>query len=159
MLDRLMEFLSGTDAPSPHAGPDELQLAVAALLVEAARMDDSFGADERAAIERLLAARFDLAPEAVHTLVAAAEQKMDATAQYFPFTHAITTRLSTEQRVGIIEMLWEVAYADGALDPQEDMLLRQIAGLIHVPDRDRGLARKRALERAAAARSASGKSD
>jgi uncharacterized tellurite resistance protein B-like protein len=77
-------------------------------------------------------------------------------AQYFPFTHMITTRLSTEQRVGIIEMLWEVAYADGVLDPQEDMLLRQIAGLIHVPDRDRGLARQRALEKAAAA---SGKRD
>jgi uncharacterized tellurite resistance protein B-like protein len=154
MLDRLMNFLSGAEAPSAQAGPDELQLAVAALLVEAARMDDNFDTGERAAIERLLAARFDLAPEAVHTLVAAAEQKMDTTAQYFPFTHAITTRLSTEQRVGIIEMLWEVAYADGALDPQEDMLLRQIAGLIHVPDRERGEARKRA-----AARSASGKSD
>jgi len=54
-------------------------------------------------------------------------------------------------------MLWEVAYADGVLDPHEDMLLRQIAGLIHVPDRERGLARKRAVERAAAARAASGK--
>ena len=159
MLDRLMNFLSGAEAPSTQAGPDELQLAVAALLVEAARMDDNFDTGERGAIERLLAARFDLAPEVVHTLVAAAEQKMDATTQYFPFTRAITTRLSTEQRVGIIEMLWEVAYADGALDPQEDMLLRQIAGLIHVPDRERGLARKRALEKAAAARLANGKSD
>ncbi len=159
MLDRLMNFLSGAEAPSAQAGPDELQLAVAALLVEAARMDDNFDSGERASIERLLAARFDLAPDAVHTLVAAAEKKMDATAQYFPFTHAITTRLSTEERVGIIEMLWEVAYADGVLDPQEDMLLRQIAGLIHVPDRDRGEARKRALEKAAAARAASGKGD
>ncbi len=159
MLDRLMNFLSGAEAPSAKAGPDELQLAVAALLVEAARMDDNFDAGERASIERLLAARFDLGAEAVHTLVAAAEQKMSETAQYFPFTHAITTRLSTEERVGIIEMLWEVAYADGVLDPQEDMLLRQIAGLIHVPDRDRGEARKRALEKAAAARAASGKSE
>ena len=43
-------------------------------------------------------------------------------------------------------MLWKVAYSDGVLDPLEDMLLRRIAGLIHVPDRDRGLARMRALE-------------
>ncbi len=159
MLDRLLNFLNGTEGPSAQAGPDELQLAVAALLVEAARMDDNFDAAERAAIERLLAARFDLAPDAVHTLVEAAEQKMRETAQYFPFTREITTQLSTEQRVDIIEMLWEVAYADGVLDPQEDMLLRQIAGLIHVPDRDRGMARKRALEKAAAARAASGKSE
>jgi uncharacterized tellurite resistance protein B-like protein len=115
-------------------------------------MDDNFDAGERATIERLLAARFDLAPETVHALVESAEQKVSDTTQYFPFTHEITKRLSTEQRVDIIEMMWEVAYADGVLDPHEDMLLRQIAGLIHVPDRDRGEARKRALERAAAAR-------
>jgi uncharacterized tellurite resistance protein B-like protein len=159
MLDRLLNLLTGTEAPSVQAGPDELQLAVAALLVEAARMDDNFGAEERTAIERLLAARFDLTPEAVHTLIETAERKMSASMQYFPFTHAITTRLSTEQRVGIIEMLWEVAYADGVLDPQEDALLRQIAGLIHVPDRERGEARKRALEKVAAARQAGGKSE
>ena len=51
------------------AGADELPLAVAALLIEAARMDDDFDAAERAAIERLLAARFELAPASVHALV------------------------------------------------------------------------------------------
>jgi uncharacterized tellurite resistance protein B-like protein len=157
MLDRLLNFLTGAEAPSAQAGHDELELAVGALLVEAARMDDNFDAEERRAIERLLAKRFDLAPEAVRTLVEAAEQKVRDSAQYFPFTREITARLSTEQRVAIIEMLWEVAYADGVLDPQEDMLLRQIAGLIHVPDRERGFARKRALEKVAAARAASGK--
>jgi len=156
MLDRLMNLLTGTEAASVPTGADELQLAVAALLVEAARMDDNFDAKERAAIERILAARFDLTPGAVHTLVEAAEERMREATQYFPFTHAITTQLSTQQRVDIIEMLWEVAYADGVLDPHEDMLLRQIAGLIHVPDRERGEARKRALEKAAAARQANG---
>jgi len=43
--------------------------------------------------------------------------------------------------------MWEVAYADGVLDPHEDMLLRRVAGLIHVPDRDRAAARRRALAR------------
>jgi uncharacterized tellurite resistance protein B-like protein len=42
-------------------------------------------------------------------------------------------------------MLWRVAYADGVLDPHEDQLIRQIAGLIYVSDHDRMLARKRAL--------------
>jgi uncharacterized tellurite resistance protein B-like protein len=159
MIERLLNFLTGMEAPAAEPKPDELELAVAALLIEAARMDDDFDAAERATIERLLSERFDLAPEAVRALVEAAEQKVQATAQYFPFTREITKRLSTEQRVGIIEMLWEVAYADGVLDPHEDMLLRQIAGLIHVPDRDRGLARKRALEKSAAARAAGGKAD
>ena len=47
----------------------------------------------------------------------------------------------------ILEMLWEVAYADGVLNPEEDQLLRRIAGLIHVSDRDRALARQRVLQR------------
>jgi uncharacterized tellurite resistance protein B-like protein len=59
--------------------------------------------------------------------------------------------LSPEERIGIVEMMWTVAYSDGILDPHEDMLLRQIAGLIHVPDKERGLARQRALKRAATA--------
>ena len=63
----------------------------------------------------------------------------------FPFTHEICTRLGLEERIEIIQMLWTVAYADGVLDPEEDMLVRQIAGLIHVPDKERGLGRQRAL--------------
>jgi len=59
--------------------------------------------------------------------------------------------MDAEERVGLIEMLWKVAYADGVLDPHEDMLVRRIAGLIYVPDRDRGVARRRALEKLAAA--------
>ncbi|MES0403732.1 MAG: TerB family tellurite resistance protein, partial [Hyphomicrobium sp.] len=51
-----------------------------------------------------------------------------------------------------------VAYSDGVLDPYEDALVRQIAGLIHVPDRERGLARRRALEKLKAAGATSGKS-
>ncbi|MGZ5919772.1 MAG: tellurite resistance TerB family protein [Hyphomicrobium sp.] len=157
MIERLLNFLTTMETPAAAPRPDELELAVAALLIEAARMDEHFDAVERSTIERLLAERFGLTPEAVSKLVEAAEQRVRDTAQYFPFTREISKRLSMEQRVGIIEMLWEVAYADGVLDPHEDMLLRQIAGLIHVPDRERGLARKRALERAAAARATGGK--
>jgi uncharacterized tellurite resistance protein B-like protein len=53
------------------------------------------------------------------------------------------------ERIQLIEMLWEVVYADGVLDSEEDALIRRIAGLIYVEDRDRVLARKRVLERMA----------
>ena len=43
-----------------------------------------------------------------------------------------------------MQTLWEVAQADGTVDPFEDQLLRRIGGLIHVTDRDRGMARKQA---------------
>lgn len=145
MIDKLLTLLTGQPGSPVEAGGRDLELAVAALLIEAGRMDSSFDAAERKAIERILADRFSLTPDAVRALVADAEAKIAHTAQYYPFTREICTRLSREQRIEILEMLWKVAYADGRLDPYEDALLRQIAGLIHVADRDRGLARQRAL--------------
>ena len=67
--------------------------------------------------------------------------------ELFHFTRIVNERLSPEQRVELIEMLWEVAYADGVLDQYEDSLLRRIGGLIYVPDRERGMARQRVLAR------------
>jgi uncharacterized tellurite resistance protein B-like protein len=157
MIDRVLDFLTGRAPPALAAGAGELQLAVAALLIEAARMDDDFNAAERAAIERLLAERFELAPAAVQQLVEAAEAAVRDSTQFFPFTQRICKQLEPQARVQIIEMLWEVAYADGSLDPQEDMLLRRIAGLIYVSDGERGAARKRALERMAAAKGTDGR--
>jgi uncharacterized tellurite resistance protein B-like protein len=147
MIDRMLDFLTGRKTPALASQPDELELAVAALLIEAARMDDQFDGAERAAIERLLTERFNLTADALHALMAAAEAAVRQSTQFFPFTRQIVQRISHEDRAHILEMMWEVAYADGVLDPQEDALLRRIAGLIHVSDRERGLARQRALEK------------
>ena len=152
MIDRVLDFLSGRRTPAADGSADELPLAVAALLIEAARMDDDFDGAERATIERLLAEKFALAPAAVRSLLAAAERAVEQSTQFFPFTQAICAAMPPEARVQIIEMLWQVAYADGVLDPQEDMLLRRIAGLIYVPDREHALARERALAKLAAAK-------
>ena len=147
MFDRMLGFLTGRNVPAPGGQPDELELAVAALLIEAARMDDEFNNAERTTIERLLKERFDLSPEAVASLMEAAEEAVQQSTQFYPFTREIVQRISPEDRAQILEMMWEVAYADGALDPLEDSLLRRIAGLIHVSDQERGLARQRALEK------------
>jgi len=149
MIERVIEFLTGRVPPIAPASGDEFELAVAALLIEAARMDDHFDECERATIVRLLAEKFYLAPAAVRVLVAEAEEAQRRSTQFFPFTQEICRRLEPEARAQIIEMLWEVAYADGALDPEEDMLLRRIAGLIYVDDRARALARQRALQKRA----------
>jgi uncharacterized tellurite resistance protein B-like protein len=146
MIARMLELLSGRAAPVHALAADDLEIAVAALLIEAARMDDDFDEAERAAIGRLLGEKFGHGPDQVAPLIAAAETAVDRSTQMFPFTREICARLDYSARVRIIEMLWRVAYADGYLSPDEDALLRRIAGLIHVEDRDRGLARQRAVK-------------
>ncbi len=78
---------------------------------------------------------------------AAGEREAGRAAELFHFTRIINERLSFEQRIELVEMLWEVAYADGVLDQYEDSLLRRVSGLIYVPDRERGMARQRVVEK------------
>jgi uncharacterized tellurite resistance protein B-like protein len=144
---RLTEILRLHDRVPDVAAGDRLETSVAVLLVEAARMDATFGDDERAVIEKLLAERFDMTADEVAELVRQAEGTVADTTQYFPFTHYITQSMSSERKSELIEMLWQVAYADGVLDPDEDALIRQLAGLIHVTDRERAFARQRALKK------------
>lgn len=145
MLDQLFKLFSAPEAGPPK--PDGLHVAVAVLLVEAATMDAEFNAAERGLIERLLAEKFHLPAAKAHDLLALAETTVKHASQIHPFTRLTVQRMDRNERVRLIEMLWEVAYADGVLDPQEDMLVRRIAGLIHVPDRVRGEARLRAMAR------------
>jgi uncharacterized tellurite resistance protein B-like protein len=145
MFDQILKLLN---APEPKTGSrDDLQTAVAVLLVEAARRDDTFDSVERATIERLLAEKFGLSAEATRQLLAHAESTADRTSQLHPFTRLAVERMDPEQRVRLIEMLWEVSYADGILDPEEDALVRRIAGLIYVSDADRVAARQNVLRR------------
>jgi uncharacterized tellurite resistance protein B-like protein len=149
MIDRLLNLLAGRGEGTSEKPVYDLPLAVAALLIELARMDDKVDADELRTIERLLTRMFSLDPNSVQSLVEQADREMQRSAQYFPFTQQICRHASAEMRVQIIEMLWTVAYSDGALGPDEDALIRQVAGLIQVSDWERGAARKRALEKLA----------
>jgi uncharacterized tellurite resistance protein B-like protein len=146
MFDRIVKLLS---EPSPPQDRDGLQIAVAVLLVEAARMDAHFEDAERTVIERLLAHKFQLSPEQTSELMRKAVEVGERSNQLYPFTRIAVERMDLAQRIGLIEMLWEVAYADGVLDPDEDALLRRVAGLIYVSDVDRAAARIRVLERMA----------
>jgi uncharacterized tellurite resistance protein B-like protein len=147
MIDSILGWLSGSGSEAGRTSRDELQLALAALLVEAAASDDHFDGRERAVIERLLERRFSLSLDDARALLADGEAAAGRAVEIYHFARIVNERLSPAERVELIEMLWQVAYADGVLDQYEDSLLRRVAGLIYVPDRDRGLARQRVLDR------------
>jgi uncharacterized tellurite resistance protein B-like protein len=149
MLDRIRRLLTGRPPAAQSAAHsfEERQLAAAALMVEAATMDDAFDADERVRIGHLIQDRFGLSADEAADLLAEAEQAASASVQWQGFTSAIKDGFDHAERVELIEMLWEVAYADGQLHDYEASLLRRIAGLIYVGDRESGEARKRVLAR------------
>jgi uncharacterized tellurite resistance protein B-like protein len=150
MFDRLRQLLSIPESPQgspPRHSFEERQLAAAALMVEAAGMDSAFGAEERVKIGDLVQSRFALSPVEAEDLLAEAEQMSSKSVQWQGFTRAIKDGFDHEERIELIEMLWEVVYADGELHDYEASLLRRVTGLLYVTDRDSGEARKRVLAR------------
>lgn len=145
MLKRLRALFEEAQVAPPRAlAVDPLHRAAAVLLIIAARLDGRMDPLEKASIERLLRERLEVAEAAA--LVEEAEAEAADSTDFFSVTRVINDSLKPEQRVAIIEMLWEVVYADGALHDYEASLVRRVAGLLHVSDRDAGEARKRMNE-------------
>lgn len=146
MLKSLFAAPETESGVRPHS-PDELHLAAAFLLVETAHQDADFGAEERVVVERLVRERFDLDVEAAEALITAADVAVADAVELYGFTRRLTDAFDHEERVEIVEMLWEVVYADGAVDDHEANMLRRVASLLFVSDRESGDARKRVLQR------------
>ena len=147
MLDRLKKmFAEGERDPHDpgHHTVDELHLAAAVLLIETARMDDTIGDDERGLIVDLVRARFELTDEEVSSVVELADEVAHDAVELSRFTRRIRDGFDHDERVEMVEMLWRVVYADGVVHDHEANLLRRVAGLLYVSDRESGEARKRA---------------
>ena len=134
------------ESPTPLR-PPHTKLSVAVLLLEAARQDDHFDQSERAVIEKILTQRFHLSAQECAHLMEAAEKHVRNMVQLHGHTNDIAHEMTPQERIDLIEMLWEVAYADGVLDPEEDHLIRRIGKLVYVEDRERVHARQRVLAR------------
>ena len=142
MSGRLKEFINVSIAEEAAEKFDEHTIAAAALLVEVATVDDDFSAMERKSILNLIRKKLVNDPSLSEELIACAEAEVSGTVQLFGFTTAITSGFSYQERVDLMQALWEVVLVDGKVNPYEDQLLRRIGGLIHVSDHDRGVARK-----------------
>jgi uncharacterized tellurite resistance protein B-like protein len=149
MIDRIKALILGDSASGGDSGngADDLQVAAVALLVEAAVMDGDFDESERSVIAGLISERFGLDGEAAEALIIAGEEALQQSHQLYAFTRVIKQGFEVDDRVEMIEMLWDVACADGEVHDFEANLVRRVAGLIHVSDRDSGEARKRAMGR------------
>ncbi len=153
-MRRFLSILFGDDrAAATEAdgfAPD--QMAAAVLMVETARLDGVVQDAERDRVQGLLAKRFGLTPWVAAQLVARAERTATESVAWQGLTHTLKESLDEAERVEILEMLWEVAYADGVLHDYEASLLRRVAGLLYVSDRDNGEARLRVMAKLGIAR-------
>ncbi|MFD1912250.1 TerB family tellurite resistance protein [Halodurantibacterium flavum] len=138
------DFLRRLTAPAPERLPDpDARLALGALLVRVARVDGQYSQAEVARIERILALRHDLGPDDARRLREDAEVLESEAPDTVRFTRAIKDAVAYEDREAVIEALWCVALSDGQRDAEESAMLRLVANLLGISDRDSALARQR----------------
>ena len=127
-------------------GHDEhtLQLATAVLLVEVMRSDAEVGESERAAILAALGKRFGLGSDERARLLELAETASSEAVDFHRFTSRINSGFDAGEKTRVIELMWEVAYADGHLSNHENHLMRKIADLLYVSHADYIGAKQRA---------------
>jgi len=150
MLRAIREFFEQHigQAAAPAQEAHRLQLATAALLVEVVRSDGGIAPAEREALLAAIGARFALAPEEAVTLIDLAEQETRLANDTFQFTSLINRSFSPSQKLRLVELMWQVAYADATLGAHEQHVLRKLAELLHVPHGDYIAAKMRARDAA-----------
>lgn len=138
MLKAVRDFFDKNVAAS-IAGNDEqqrehgYQLATAALLMEISRADREVDDAERNAVLQAVGNVFELDEKETQTLVELAEEEAEEATSLYEFTRLINDNFDHGQKQHVVEMLWQVAFADGHADEFEVHLIRRIADLIHVP--------------------------
>jgi uncharacterized tellurite resistance protein B-like protein len=146
MLNALRDFIGRIAAEDrkPNFDADDYRLALAALLVHCAEIDGGVSPDEREKLGALLAGRFGVAGDELEALLTEAGHAEREAVDLYGFTSVLKRQMSEDERVRVVESLWEIVFADGASHEFEENLVWRVAELLGVSRQDR-LARKRAV--------------
>ena len=137
MLAKLQQyFLQHIHPEQSNDGDHALQLAAAVLLIELSLADFSRDDEENAAMTKALKQTFALDDARIKELISLAEDANRQATSLYQFTQLINQHYDDNQKYRLIEMLWQVAMADGEISKYEDHLIRKIAELIYVPHRE-----------------------
>lgn len=149
MLEKLRQLISDAVSPSApsHVFDDgDYRLAAAALLVHVISLDGEPSEAEKRMLRSLLEYRFDLDPVGVDTLIAAATRAEGEAVDLYHFTSVLMRALNEDGRQRIIEMMWELVYADGEVSEFEDNIIWRAADLLGISAQDRIALKHRVAE-------------
>jgi uncharacterized tellurite resistance protein B-like protein len=140
MFDRFRKFLSdvaeGGKHPA-HFDHNDYRLAAAALLVHTAEIDGNMAEPERRKLHDLLQRRFELNEVDTQALISEATEAEHEAIDLYHFTTVINRSLNENDRLRIVQMMWEIVYADGRVSEFESNLMWRCADLLGISSRQR----------------------
>lgn len=150
MIDQFKSFFDrflGSDDGATGSEEHRLHMATAALLIEMTRVDEHIKPEEQATLAAGIRHTFGLTEDETAELISLAEQEAHDATCYHAFTSLINKGFSKEQKIRVVEMLWEIAYADQDLDMYEEHLVRKLSELLYVSHGDFIAAKLRVMAR------------
>ena len=128
------EALSGQG--SGKTSGHDTRVAACALLLEMAQIDGEFSEKEQRDMLALLKKDFGVSEADATELMEVSRKELEGSLDLWKFTHLINQNYSQEEKIGIIETVWKIVYADGVLDQHEDYLAHKLATLLRLPHKD-----------------------
>jgi len=110
----------------------DIRIATCALLLEMSNIDGEFSELERENIISILKRDFDLSDEYAAALLEASKEELKGSIDLWQFTNLINQNYSLEEKIWLIETVWDIVYTDGKLDKHEDYLVHKLAELLHL---------------------------
>ena len=130
----LRDPVSGLVGSKPN--PNTLPLAVAALMFEISRADHDIQEEEKQVICDSVSKVCALNSEDIEILLNDAEIAVEDSVSLYEFTSVINDHFDHSRKFALLEMLWQVAWADGSVDRYEDYYIRKISDLLHLSQKD-----------------------
>lgn len=141
MLDGLRQFIADVVGPRSERGrafdDNDYRLAATALLIHVVSLDGEPSEIETRKLHGLIESRFGLDPPSADRLIDAATLVEGEAVDLYHFTSVIMREVDDAGRLRIVEMMWELVYADGAVSEFEDNVVWRAADLLAVSSRDR----------------------
>jgi len=128
--------LSITSTTSSAEKKHRIELACAALLIEVTKTDSHIDTRETTALVKILKATFSLDDSTLTSLLLMADLESRQATSLYEFTSLVNAAYTYEERVQLLENLWQIAFADNSIDRYEEHLIRKIADLIYVNHSD-----------------------
>jgi uncharacterized tellurite resistance protein B-like protein len=150
MLDKLRQFISDVVSPTEqahrHFDDTDYRLAATALLIHVIAIDGEPSEAEKRKLHALLELRFQLDPGTADRLIQDATLVEGEAVDLYHFTSVIMRSVDTEGRLRIVEMMWELVYADGRVSEFEENVIWRAADLLGISSRDRINLRRRVAD-------------
>jgi uncharacterized tellurite resistance protein B-like protein len=141
MLEKLRQFISDVVSPADQNSrtfdEGDYRLAATALLIHVISLDGEPSAAERRKLHALLEYRFNLDPGTADVLIRDAMLVEGEAVDLYHFTSVIMRSVNEEGRLRIVEMMWELVYADGQVSEFEENVIWRAADLLGISSRDR----------------------